>query len=276
MNLRSVSAIARPVDFKYPTNRAIAIITVATAAFELLRSLIVGAGLTASFGSAFGVALAVFLSWALCREVDPDQDNSAFLASALVLAGVYAWGRPDLIVVFWVLLSVRIINRTTGLPATIPDSFGLLGLGLWLTFTGSWSYGVLTAMAFGLNSTLPEPQKLHLRFALTAVAGALLAAIRGGLAYQDPNGLLWAAVLALGLSLSFAPVFVASATISSVGDDTNVRLSSTRVRTGQGFVLLVGVVLAFQMGSAGVVALLPLWSAVLGGSLYLLFPAKRV
>lgn len=46
MNLRDFSAIARPVDFRYPTNRAITIVVSVVLVGEVIRRLLIGTDLT--------------------------------------------------------------------------------------------------------------------------------------------------------------------------------------------------------------------------------------
>jgi hypothetical protein len=84
----------------------------------------------------------VFLAWVLCRELDPDHDLSAFVAVGLALGGLFLWGLTRLVVLLWLILILRVVNRTMGLPAGILDSLAVLGLGIWLSFGGNWGYGV--------------------------------------------------------------------------------------------------------------------------------------
>ena len=106
MSLRNFSAIARPVDPRFPTNRAIAALTLAVIVGDLIRRLVGGSEWLASTWAAGGIGLSVFLAWALCREIDPDRDLSAFVAAGLALVGGLLWGTPGLAVVFWLLWHV--------------------------------------------------------------------------------------------------------------------------------------------------------------------------
>ena len=90
--MHRITTIGRPIDLRYPTNRAIALLTLAVTAGGALARLLggepVGAG--ASWGLSAGLTL--FLGWALGRELDPAHDLSAFVGAGLALAGVLAWG----------------------------------------------------------------------------------------------------------------------------------------------------------------------------------------
>ena len=100
MNLRKISAIARPVDPSFLTNRAIALVTAVIVVGDFLRRQFTGADLLPSAWAAAGVGLAVFFAWALCREIDPDRDYSAFVAAGVALVGTLLWGVPELAVLF--------------------------------------------------------------------------------------------------------------------------------------------------------------------------------
>lgn len=150
MDIRTLSGLGRPLDFAYPTNRWIAGITVVVflAAWGLI-----GVGTeqwAAASADALRLALAVFLAWAVCRELDPDRDRSALAAAVLCAAALSilplaagaqeAWS-PGIAECFVLLLALRVLNRTTGAPATLADAAGLLALGVWLAVAGpGWLY----------------------------------------------------------------------------------------------------------------------------------------
>jgi hypothetical protein len=116
------SGVARPVDPAYPTNKAVLLF--APVAFLL------GAILAYFDGSAFGqimlagcnAALLLFLTWALTRELSPDDNPAAFVAVGLALATWPRVGEQSILTLAVVLTAARVINRSTGKPATIVDS----------------------------------------------------------------------------------------------------------------------------------------------------------
>lgn len=274
MSLRSISGIARPVDPGYATNRAIAVVTVAVIALEALRQIVTGAGFLAGGLAGILPGLAVFLAWAICRELDPDHDLSAFVAAALALAGTFIWGPPGLLALFWLLLTMRIVNRSTGLPATLLDSLGILALGLWLTYRDSWTYAALLALAFLLDGTLPRPNRRHIAFGLAALAAAALVAVLQGGIWIQIGATFWSAAAAAAFCVGFAPVLLSADSLSSVSDDDREPLRSARVRSGQAWALLAGVSSAVWFGTVGLVNLLPFWAAVLGAAVYWLIISR--
>ena len=62
----------------------------------------------------FIASLVVVLSWAIARELDPDYDLSAFVATGLSLVGLIMFGLPKITVLLWILLVARMVNRTRG------------------------------------------------------------------------------------------------------------------------------------------------------------------
>lgn len=222
----------------------------------------------ASIAWGVGAGFAVFLAWALARELDPDHDVSAFVAAGLMLAGLLFFDLPTLLTLFWVLLLPRIVDRTVGLPARFLDSLAVLGLGSWLTWQGGWIYGLIMALAFLLDGLLPNPRRLHLPFAAGAVivAGIGLVVRRG---FSGEDALPLPAMLAiLASSVLFLLVIVGSRRVESVGDATSETLQPRRVQAAQVLALPTAILAAWWDGGAGLTALLPVWEAMLGATLY--------
>ena len=83
----------RPVDWNYPTNRLIILLTLGVLVLGTLYQLILGGlGFVSALGWGASTGLAVFVCWALTRELDPDDEYAAFVAAGLYLAGVLIWG----------------------------------------------------------------------------------------------------------------------------------------------------------------------------------------
>jgi hypothetical protein len=268
MRLTDVSALARAVDPRYPTVRAILALAGVVVAGGFGFQLVQGSGLQESLLWGVNAGLAVFLAWALGRELDPEHELSAFVGAGLSLAGLLLFGSPALLPLVWMLLALRMVNRTTGLPAKIQDSVGVLGLGLWLEWHESWIYGMTTTLAFLLDSRLYPPHHRHLAFAGAALVGTVgLTATSGA---SRPEGwqeltLLWVVVAA---SLLFVLIIPASRQVNASGDATGEPLRPARVQVAQVLALLTAISSAAWAGQAGVVQLFPLWAAMLGTPLY--------
>jgi hypothetical protein len=56
--------------------------------------------------------------------------------------------------------------------------------------------------------------------------------------------------------------------MATIADDTDGTLDGNRVQSGQILALVAGVEIAVWHGSFGLVAMMPLWAAVLGAAAY--------
>jgi hypothetical protein len=276
MKLSKITSIGRPVDFNYPTNRAIGILSAVVLIGTTLLQLFAGKDLFEAWFWGVGAGLTVFLAWALCRELDPDHDRSAFAAAGLAVIGLFVFGLANLGRLFWLLLAVRVVNRTTGLPATIADSLAVTGLGGWLVYNGNWGFGVLTVVAFLLDSQLAPPHRQQIIFAgLSALSTLAIVILQGPL--WPEAGFSWGAGgIALGLSAVFVPVILGSSTLKGVEDESGEGLKPVRVQAGQALALIAGIEIALWSGTLGFKSMMPLWATVVGAAVFgFLFVPRR-
>ena len=278
MKPQHISGIARPLDFTYPGNLWIALSTGLTCAAVLLWNGVAGDGTGGSIGgdwiSATGVAaqagLAVFLAWAICRELEPDRAAAAVLASLLAMGAIVLVGLPRTGACLVVLIAVRVLNRTTGVAATPLDMTVLLGLGVWAALDAGWAY-FATAAAALLGDALLSPRRLYrLALVLASVAAAigLLLLLGAPDVRLVGSSRLMAVAMALLLSLLLLLTIGAATEVQSVGDITGQPLNPVRVGAGQVLALGLGVLAALESGFVGLSALVPLWSAVAAAGLY--------
>ncbi len=264
-----LSGVARPVDPRYPTNKAILILApIALLAGAALR-LAEGAGWLDAGLAGLDAALLLFLVWALTRELSPDDNPAAFVAVALALAGWARVGEQSLLIVAAGLLAARLVNRSTGLAAKPSDSLVItVGFALLAWFT-SWTCGVVGALALALDASLPskqEPRRVH---GLGAGLVALVVGARILVGIAEPklpaHLPVFASIAGLGLlaALAYPPP-------SSVGDVDEQPLVRARVRAG----LALGVLAAALVSVDGGVRLQEvtgLWAGVLASALGLPF-----
>ena len=236
-----LTSIARPVDPRYPTNRALLVV------LPLIAVVSVGlSGLLGLDGGALRVALismlVAFAAWAVTRELAPDDNAAAFLALALAWPGFLFFGTDSVLLAFVALVLVRIVNRSTGLPARPLDTLTVAGLSAWAAVSLEQHLVLLlAAAAFTLNATLASPQRHHFLVALACLAGFGWLTVSGQpftpatLTLPD-----WSAAAALAA----ASLWV----VSRIGEPVSVsdvhaqRLDGSRVRAG----LILGYLLAFQ------------------------------
>ena len=267
MRIERLSSITRSIDLNYPTNRIIVEITLlfllGTAGFQL----ILGKAISSALYSGLIAGASVFLAWAFARELDPDNELSAFFAAFLGCAGFLFFPSPFLLALFLEILLIRIVNRSTGLPSKTSDSIAVLLLSGWISSQGNWIFGLFTALAFFLDSFLPEPNRQNRIFGVIAFIVSLLAFIRTP---GKESILLDAEVglFILAAVLLFIPHVLSSRKIKSRGDLTGIPLDSLRMQAAQLTAMLSAGLSAVLGGVAGAESLMPLWGAILGISLY--------
>ena len=167
-----LSTIGRPVDLSYSTNRAIALIALGLLIAGVSVDLVQGTSWGQAFLQGLSWAGTAFLAWALGRETDPDRGYSAFFAAAGALAGTILLGTPSFLLLFWFLLVMRFINRSTGLAPAVLDLIGLMGLTLWLGWSIHWTIPLLAipAMLAANLQRFPKAARIGL---LTAPPAAI-------------------------------------------------------------------------------------------------------
>ncbi|MFT2719327.1 hypothetical protein ACMT4L_04920 [Deinococcus sp. A31D244] len=181
------SALARPLDFSYPSNRVAA----AGSAGAALLALAFGR----PWAQAAGVGGAAFLAWATARELDPDHPVTANAALPVAAAVALLGGAGNPLAGLAVLSGVRLIAGTTGEPATSADHAGLLLQSLLAGASGERAAALLVGTAPlltpGAHSTLPA-------------VGALMPTLTRRAGFSWGSALLAASVLPLARTLTAA------------------------------------------------------------------------
>ena len=271
MKKKIISGIGRPIDPNYATNRVIALITFLIIVCGFVFKVLTGKGFIDGILWGIQAGIAVFLTWAIDRELDTDYNTPAFIAVGLSLVAMVVWGLSVLGILFWLVLAVRIINRITGVPATIADSSAFIVLGMWLSYQTNWGIGILTALVFLLDAWLPSGKKIQFLFlglSLIVLAGIYL--LWGYAGYtqclgEDP---IVYGILALLLSLFFIPVIVRTRFVTCMCDDPEEVPLPLRIQAGQVFALLAGLEMVLWHGRAGLIDLLPLWACFFSSSIH--------
>lgn len=239
-----LTSIGRPLDPKYPSNKAVLILLPLAALLGAALALMSGAAGLAVAQAAGSWLLIVFGAWALARELDPDDNPAAFISVAVAAAAALAVDDPGILVVFATLGLVRMVNRTTGLKARKTDSVAMMLLTFAVIYTtGSPLFGMVAAIAFMLDGSLKEPLRHQWVFGLICLGGTIVYLVDHGLglANLSPPGSLFE-----WLSLVFLMLFALNTwllgRVRSVADVGGARLDLARVRGG----MFVGVLAALQ------------------------------
>ncbi|MBW3544764.1 MAG: hypothetical protein KY428_04045 [Bacteroidetes bacterium] len=220
------------------------------------------------------IALVIFLSWALARELQPDAPWAAFVAVVLTAAGVWYWPDPHLPLLFFILLILRLLTRTTGVTARGADIVLLLAFTGWLLYNGHLLAGVLATAAFWLSSRLPKGRSWHLYIAF--LTGAATLALFGlNLHSLRPGELsIYVNMTIIALATGFALFSRKLKVIYSVDDAKNNPLYLSRVRSAQTTILLVITVFTLWYGDWYFNKLSPVWASFGGIFLFALFQPR--
>lgn len=258
-----ITSIGRPLDPAYPTNRAVLVLLPLAAVTAGGLAAAGGASLGGVLGQAAGGALAAFGSWALAREIAPDDEVAgAFLAMTLGFVAYVALD-PALVPVFAALFFARIVARTTGLAATGLDSLVVTGLAVFAAWrAGSpWPAAAGTA-AFALDAVLAPGLARQWLFAGLCAAGAVAltsAGLAPGVVPVRPDLVprLAGTIMVVGTIALIA----ATRGVTSRCDATGEPMSAARVRGAQAVTLLTALATA-TAGSAGVEAGALVWGSL--------------
>jgi hypothetical protein len=282
VTLRELSGVARPLDFGYPSNLWIATVAAATFAVVLLWQGLADSGGTdpgwagaAAAGARAG--LAVFLAWAICRELDPDRAGAALVAALLAIGGLAALELPNITACVVVLLAVRVLTRTSGVPATLPDAALLIGLGVWVGLDDGWVYPGAAAAALLADGLLPAHGRRRLTVTLAGAVAAfatlyLIRQTGGAALVANPD--VAASTVAVLAALLLLPTALAVSHVQAVADATGEPLLPLRVRAGQALALAVGLIATSGHGFDGLAELMPLWAAVIAVGVFRWLPGS--
>jgi hypothetical protein len=234
------TSIGRPLDPGYPSNKAVLIILPLAAVLGAIVSWKSGGEGVEILRKAVSFLLIAFGTWALARELFPDDSPAAFISMGLGLVAALSFDAPGILILFTTLGLVRIVNRSTGLPARKSDSILVMLLVFAVIYsTASPFYGAVAALAFILDGSLKEPLRHQWFFGLVCFGGMIVYMVDHdvGLGYfSAPDTLLeWLSVAVL---LILALDMLLLKEVHSHADTIDKPLDLGRVKGGMAIVLL--------------------------------------
>ncbi len=234
------TAIGRPLDPAWPTNKAVLILLPMLLLLGLAWSMFTGHTWQTAAVEGLVMALAAFGSWALGRELMPDDHAAAFISMAVAMLACLSFDSPGLLILVSTLLLVRIVNRSTGLVAMTRDSVLVTGLVIWTVYATQLPWmGAVAALAFIFDATLENPQRKQLLFALLCLGAMIVYIVDHDVAWkslQRPDSLVqW---LAIAAALLFGLSLIVLKKVHSRGDANGKRLNTERVKGGMAIALL--------------------------------------
>jgi len=238
------TSIGRPLEPVYPTNKAVLLLMPLAGLLGAVTAWLNGDPGLQMLQAAISFFLIVFGSWALARELFPDDNPAAFISMILAVLAALSFESPGILIVFATLGLVRIVNRSTGMAAKKTDSVIVMLLTFWVIYaTQSPFYGAVAALAFLFDGSLKDPLRHQWVFALICFGGMVVYMVDHdvGLAYfLAPDSLLeWVSLVVL---LVLALNMFLLKKVHSCADLNGRPLDLARVKGG----MAVGLCAAFQ------------------------------
>ena len=251
------SGLGRPVVWSFPSNR-----------FAVLGSaagsvLIAGVRLLSdrpvTVGNLFATFGALFLAWAVARELDPDEPSSATVALAIAALAVLQFGFASLRIVLGVLLGVRLMVGTVGTRVRAGDVVVLVGLAAYLGYRDA-AWIVIAVMALGAWLA-GGPHRRAFGLMVVASGAAGIAFSEAGAGFTAPGFDTWM-VLAGVVAATF--IVATGPGPRSLTDVGNRPLRKDRLITGRVAAAVAVVVVSLQTGLAAAAG--PVASGLLGAA----------
>jgi len=251
------SALGRPILWNYASNR-FAVIASAVGAVILAITRLVG-DRPVTIGNVVGSFGALFLAWAVARELDPDENLSAGVALLLAFVALLQFGFASLWLVGGVLLGTRLIVGTVGVSVRWGDVGVLTVLAAYLGYRHA-SWIVIAAVTVGaVVSGGRRRAVVGLPVAIGGVLGLVVSDVPAGLGL--PSGATLVALVGVVASVVIlwsGPAPVSTTDLHSRSIDRH-RLLAGRVASG-----LSVTVVSLQTGFFA--ALSPVAAALLGAA----------
>lgn len=257
--IHQYTSLSRTIDPKYSTNIAIAVwvalFFVVALGIKWVGSMEFWPGLLWSGGA----SIAVFVAWGLGRELDPDYEASAFLAAAFTSIFSFYQPLPGLLFIIVWMMSVRMLVRTTGMPAKTTDGVIIFLLGALLVLDEQIFTGLALTLLFTADALLEKPLKRQLIFALGILGITILywaIGLERSLYFRlDTLHFILTGITALlfifRILLLYRP--------ASQGDVVPEYISRKRLQTAQVLTLLLALSVTLAYGKAGLYQTMPLW-----------------
>ena len=259
---RDEFTLSRLLDFNYAPNRLLltillVVLLASTAWFFYSNNTVIQ-----SIFFALIQTIIVFLCWAIGRELDPDHDYSAFFGIILLFLP-FSLLKGNIFLLFWFLISLRIVNQTTGKNTSSSD----ISLYVFITLiaaliTTNLIIIPLSLIIIILTAILPEEQLNLSLLSIPLIPSfiLLLLVFPDSWALIDPSPFVL-----IFIALSSALLFLVTITTESVnclGDYSKKPLSLKRVQSTQ--IIAVLSILLITTFHGSFFSVFPIWAALAG------------
>lgn len=238
------TSLGRPLEPSVPAGKVVLYLLPIAALLGLFVGWFRSAGFAGVVFHAALFPLVLYGSWALARELDPDDTPVAFLSMALGVLAALLIESPGILVVFVTLGLVRMVNRSSGLATRRSDSIAVMVLSIVVIYsTESPLFGAVAALAFFLDGSLRLPERSQWVYGLICLGGMIVYMVDHDVGFPIMH---WPRTLFEWTSLMFILIFALDTLLlkrfRSRSDIGGSRLDPARVRGG----MVVGFLAALQ------------------------------
>lgn len=222
------SGLGRSLDLRYASNRfAVAL------GFGALFSYVAVAAFDGRFGfsQAGAASIAVFLAWAIGRELDPDRPVVAAVAG-LGAYGAAFFGLPAALVTYAALIAARGVAGTTGRSIKHGDLIGVAAAGFG-SGGAVWSWPIALVMFVWLKSA-PDVGRRRWWAIAALTVGFTSGWYLGDLDAMTvtPRAILMSTVVVIATVMATVSVVVTTSTDSGRAAISAMRVRYARLATG--------------------------------------------
>lgn len=238
------TSLGRPLEPSLPAGKAVLYLLSAAAVLGMVMGWVRQGNFTGVLYTAALFPLVIYGTWALARELDPDDTPVAFMSMVLGLLAALLIESPGILVVYVTLGLVRMVNRSSGLAAKRSDSIAMMVLAIVVIYsTQSPLFGAVAALAFFLDGSLRLPERSQWVYGLICLGGMVVYMVDHDIGFPIMH---WPRTLFEWLSLMFILIFALNTALfkkfRSRSDVGGSRLDPARVRGG----MTVGFLAALQ------------------------------
>jgi hypothetical protein len=256
--------LGRSISQEHFPNVLIVFVSIITIASGSVYSVLSGEVITFAVIFGFALGVAVFLCWAISREIDPDNDYSAFVQMPLTIWGMLYYGIPNIFAILFILHLMRIVTRSSGLHATWFESIVWFLFGSTLLYLGDYVAGLAMAAAFLLDGFLKEPLKRHRYFGAAALILTIVWTFVDGKVVFLENIAAWELICAGIITFAFILVIMGSSDPVSLLDTEDEKFDGRRIQSAQILLLLTTIGYMVFVGHEGLKLTYPLWTVLIG------------
>lgn len=248
--------------------RMLLLVSITMGIIAMIWKVVLGVDVESSTYFALSIGLISILSWMIAREIDPDRPKAAFAAAVIASLSCLHFGTGDLVILFWMMMLLRVLNHSTGLSPGLLDNILIVAVTFWLGMSGAWYYSIFTAVAYLTDTQMKDgsPRSWYIvgvSFLLAAISA------RTALVYENTlNSDVF--IFMIAASILYLPVVKAGSFVRSLEDFTRKTFDPFRQQLTQIFFILITFLLTWLYGNYFAVSLIPLWSVMFGTGLYLL------